>query len=342
MFALLRRVLILFALVSVVALWVTECPEAATQSVTLCKRSVFGAVAYVITVDLNDPSLHVSIGLPARGIPASESFWKMVNRHAPLAAVTGTYFDTRTLYPVGSIVTGGNRLFEGAIGTVVCFFRPGGMSCVEVSSVRSTDVVQPYVVRFIPTRKGDRFDWTGIDCGLRTGPKLLSQGMYVLDPRREGFKSPGLFGDRTRMALGLTAHNKLLLVSVRTPVTFGKCAAIMKALGAREAACLDGGSSSAMYYRGKLVLRPGRALTNILMVKKVDRPTPPLVARVVDAVGEMISAVRNEWPACPSLIVRRPWSVPLFPSPHPNEYAVMSSSPLVFRPCPRSPYRLPS
>ncbi len=38
-----------------------------------------------------------------------------------------------------------------------------------------------------------------------------------------------------------------------------------------DAVCLDGGSSSAMYYRGKLVRRPGRALTNVIEVRAVPR-----------------------------------------------------------------------
>ena len=40
----------------------------------------------------------------------------------------------------------------------------------------------------------------------------------------------------------------------------------MKRLGATDAVCLDGGTSSAMYYRGKLVCKPGRSLTNIVEV----------------------------------------------------------------------------
>lgn len=226
-----------------------------TASVSLEKMRIHGARTYVITVNLNDPDIQVKIGLPAKGIPTSESFLSMVKRHSPVAAVTGTYFDTRTLYPAGSIVIEGKPAHESAIGTAVCFIKSDGITCDN-----------GYKVTFNAARKGEKVDWTGVGTGLRTGPLLLANGAYALNPAREGFRHPGLFGYRTRMAMGITVYNKLLLVSVGTPITFGRLASVMKALGAVDAVSLDGGTSSAMYYRGKVIRYPGRLLTNIIEV----------------------------------------------------------------------------
>ena len=224
------------------------------DSLALESYRIRGARLHVIRADLNDPRLRVDIGLPAKGLAHSESFESMIRRRAPLAAVTGTYFCTRSLVPVGTIVIGGRRVHVSCIGNTVCFLG-------------STQV------RFIDTTKGQDCDVTGAYSALRTGPRLLNAGYYALSPRREGFRHPGLFGAHLRMALGVTPHNKLLLVYVATPVTFAQTAAIMKRLGAVDAVCLDGGSSSAMYYRGRLVHRPGRALTNIVEVRNVPLAT---------------------------------------------------------------------
>ena len=147
----------------------------------------------------------------------------------------------------------GKKVHESCIGNTVCFLGTN------------------HIV-FIDTAKGEDHDVTGTCCGVRTGPRLLNGGDYALNPRREGFRQPGLSGPHTRMALGVTDHRKLLLVSVATPVTFAETAHIMKKLGCVDAVCLDGGSSSAMYYRGSLVRRPGRALTNIIEVVLAPRP----------------------------------------------------------------------
>ena len=285
-------------------LWVMSgtwalCSACTAESVSLQKLRVRGALTYVITADLRDPAIRIDIGIPEKGFRHSESFVQLVRRHAPVAAVTGTYFDTRTLLPVGSIVIAGETVHKNAIGTSVCFIRPSARE----AAVR----VPPYVVELPATKAGERCDWTGVECGIRTGPRLLAGGHYALNPRREGFTHPGLFGCHRRMALGVTSHNKLLLVAVRTPVTFGTLASIMKALGARDAVCLDGGGSSAMYYRGQVVCRPTRALTNIIEVHR---------DRVVAKTEEPVAALpARPWRTAAAQTIGRPTFVPTV---HPN------------------------
>ena len=43
-------------------------------------------------------------------------------------------------------------------------------------------------------------------------------------------------------------------------------AQVMQVLGAREAMNLDGGASSGLVYEGKYLTKPGRALSNALVV----------------------------------------------------------------------------
>lgn len=287
----------------------------ASDSVALDKRLVKGAMLYVITVDLNDPDVRLDIALPARGITHSESFLKMIGRHAPVAAVTGTYFDTRTLIPVGTIVVEGKPAVVNCVGTAVCFVKTG-----------------PYTVKFVSRRVRDRCDWTGVECGLQTGPRLLSMGRFVFNPRQEGFRQPSLFGRRTRMALGITNFNKLLLVAVRTPVTFGKLASIMRTLGATDAVALDGGSSSAMYYRGKLVCRPGRALTNIIVVHHAPAIAEPKnVASVRPAWPDRIALAILAEPASEPIAFQRSKEAPVSSYSTNDQYAAIPA-PLDLRP----------
>lgn len=250
-----------------------------SDGVTLTRDIVSGAAVCVISVDLNDPSVKVDIGLPEKGIPHSETFGRFVTRHAPLAAVTGTYFDTRTLLPTGSIVVNGRTVHESHIGTAVCF-TPDNK------------------VRFVDAKFGEPCDLSRAECGIRTGPRLLANGEYALNARREGFRHPGLFGARTRVALGVTAGNSLLLAYVGTPVTFSRLAGIMKSLGAVDAVCLDGGTSSAMYYQGRVVHSPGRMLTNIVEVRR--RTLSPTVAMLLASAPRsqrIIIRISAQWQA---------------------------------------------
>lgn len=278
------------------------------DSVVLEECRIRSAAVYVITADLNDPTVRVRIGLPAEGISHSEPFMNMMRRRSPIAAVTGTYFCTRSLLPVGTVVSDGQVRFVNCIGNTLCFL--GGNR-----------------VQFIDSAKGENVDLAGAECAIRTGPRLLKSGHYAVSPRREGFRDPGLFGRRSRMAIGLTRHNKLLLVSVATPVTFGKTAAIMKNLGAADALCLDGGSSSAMYFMGKVIRAPGRRLTNVI---ELHRVAPVLPVRNTQAAGpeSIVTRPSEAKLAEEQMHVRRPTLAPDWSVPFVDQFAVLDAAAL--------------
>ena len=87
-----------------------------------------------------------------------------------------------------------------------------------------------------------------------------------MDAEAEGFHDPHVVGAAARVAVGYTRDGHLLLVRVLTPVTFGREAVVMQALGCQGAMNLDAGASTAMYYRGTYLATPGRRLTNLLCI----------------------------------------------------------------------------
>jgi exopolysaccharide biosynthesis protein len=68
------------------------------------------------------------------------------------------------------------------------------------------------------------------------------------------------------VAVGVTKHNKLLLVVVERPITLRQLSWVMRALGATDAIALDGGGSTCLYYRRTVKVLPKRKLTNLLVV----------------------------------------------------------------------------
>jgi len=212
-------------------------------------QKTLGVWAHVVIIDLNEPSLEVSVALARGGIHTSETFGSMVNRTMPVAAITGTFFCTRSLVPVGDVLIDGRLVNSGPVG-----------ACLAYTS--------DHTVRICAGNRAVKPDWTGTLAGVRTGPQLILGGRISINARREGFHDRGLFGRRLRTAIGVTGHNKLLLVAVKTPVTFTELAKVMRALGATEAVNLDGGSSTALSYGGRILVRPGRRLTNLIVISK--------------------------------------------------------------------------
>jgi hypothetical protein len=171
----------------------------------------------------------------------------MIDRLRPTAAITGTYFNTATLVPVGSLVAGGSLLHRGPVGTALVIDKRG----------------RP---RLVTCRPGNRPAWRDCNTGVRAGPRLLTRGRVTLYPQWEGFRDPAVTARRPRAAVGITRHGKLLLVTVARPLYLSEMARVMRALGAHDAMCMDGGTSSALYCRGKSYRVPGRTLTNLLLV----------------------------------------------------------------------------
>lgn len=219
-----------------------------------------GVTLDVVSLDAHNSQLRVTV-VPARGRVGRSDDWSgIIARARPIAAVTGTYFGPASSIPVGTIVAEGRLLFAGGVGTAFAYGPKRGPRIIECSPKR-------------PLR------WQGWDTALRAGPLLLTNGKVTLWPRDEGFRDPAIFGCKRRTAVAITRDGRLLFVAVRQPVYLRTLAAALKGIGARDAMCLDGGTSAGLYYRGKTRVRPGRSLTNLLVAYE----TPADYRRYVQA-----------------------------------------------------------
>jgi exopolysaccharide biosynthesis protein len=217
-----------------------------------CER-VAGVYAHVVTIDLNDPAVEVTLLLPRGGVGTAEPFSDMIHRSQPDAAITGTFFGVRGLLPIGNLVRDGQLLYPAATGTTLAITRDNRAVLLH-------------------TKADEDLDWSQYSAALFAGPTLVRDGKYAVAPRAQGFTDPGHYRLARRTAAGIKSNNKLLLVAVTRPVSLTRMARVMKALGARDAVSLDGGSSAALHYRGSTIVRPARRLTNLVAVYANGRP----------------------------------------------------------------------
>jgi hypothetical protein len=219
--------------------------HALRESIAYQKLWVAGVPAHVVTIDLNDKDVRLSPVMPRYGVGRSESWGAMVGRARPTAAITGTFFDTRSLYPTGDILIDGNLICRGVTGTALCIGWNNEIS-------------------FIPLKRGQSCNWSAYQHVLVAGPSLLSGGKLAVYPRDQGFRDGGLFSRRPRTAVGFTEHGKLVMFVTKKPVYLSHLARALRSLGVMNAAALDGGGSTALYYRGKSFAAPRRRMTNLL------------------------------------------------------------------------------
>lgn len=210
---------------------------------------------HVVSVDLLHPKVELGIGLARGEVGAVAGLDQIAEENGARVAMNGTFFDAYTeserKVPYGHIVKDGEMVHRapGDNRTALAFDQANR---VEMMSG------QAFVERM-----AEGADIVG---ALQVGPRLLTDGQITVDPATEGFKDPKILENAgARSAVGVTSDHYLLLVTA-SGVTIPQLADIMKQAGAVQAMNMDGGASSGLYLDGKLLTRPGRDISNALLV----------------------------------------------------------------------------
>lgn len=122
------------------------------------------------------------------------------------------------------------------------------------------------------------------------GPRLVRDGRVSVEWRQENFKSNLARQRHPRTAAGVKPDGHVVLVTVdgrqfgSVGMTLEELAQLMVELGCRDALNLDGGGSTTMWVRGRVVNRPSggsqRPVANALLVMSTAPHGPPTRVRV--------------------------------------------------------------
>lgn len=245
-------------------------PPVHARPIASAERIAAGAAVRVIEVDLADPATVVTLRLadhpppgevkaPPRG---DAPFRQLVAASRAAALINGTFFslDAKPAL-MGTMVEAGRLVHHVS-------WRPHGTTFGLRAGNRPVMDAAP------------RAWWRDHWLSLTAGPRLLVDGRVRVRPREEGFLDPHVTGVATRSALGYDrAGKRLLLASFHTPVSLERAARAMKALGCWQAMNLDGGTSRALAEHGRVVVAPGRKLTNAIAVYDALTPAPAAIGR---------------------------------------------------------------
>jgi tetratricopeptide (TPR) repeat protein len=253
---------------------------AQARSVGYRKNVIGGVGVHWITANLNDRKVAVTPALSPGYSETNETYpltsLQGITRHyGGTAVINGTFFDMRTSKTVCNIAVNGKLITEGDRGSTIFVDKNNKPGMILTSRLR-----------------GRSIDWSNYKWAIQSGPTLLYNGNLVLDPRKEGFTDPSLFRVARRSAIGITQDGKMLFVATSTGATFHQLASIMKSLGAIHATSLDGGTSTGLGYRGNYPVRPGRSLSNFLLV--FEDSTNKRLPDYPDVISIINNRSRNE------------------------------------------------
>lgn len=217
----------------------------------LASRDIAGANVQYVVVDLKKPGLRIQPVLARGGVGSQESLGDMARRTESTVAVTGAFFDTRTLKPMGDIVIGGELIHYGGRGAALCI-QNGKKGLV--AAIRSNAGCDRHT------------DWGESKMVLAGGLWLVRDNEIAVNPRAQGFSPLLQQHADPRVGVGITEDGRLILAATKTPVSLTQWARALRSLGAVNALNYDGGSSTGLFVGGKSVIAPGRKLTNALAV----------------------------------------------------------------------------
>ncbi|MFB2978125.1 phosphodiester glycosidase family protein [Microseira sp. BLCC-F43] len=238
------------------------------QPVPVTRNTIAGVSFYQTTIDLTDPEVFLTIGLANNANLANnpkvtkgdEPFENIVARYRAAVIANGTFFGKDAQKSVlGNMVAGGRFLKYSRwenYGTTL--------------GIKAGNQLEMITARF-----SGQPDWTQYWFSLTCGPRLVKQGKIWLSPLSEGFKDSHVLGVGARTAIGFPeSRDKLFLVTFLRSLSLEQEAKIMQEIGCVEAMNLDGGASVALAHQGRILMSPGRNLTNVLVVYDTNYPAP--------------------------------------------------------------------
>jgi len=221
-----------------------------------------GVDAHVVRVDLSQPRLQViATAEPERGLTVTE----FASRTGAIVAINGDYFDLE-LKPIG-LAMGDGRVWAAPIESIRRqeVVGVGGRRVQIFPRKEPLRAPEPWMI-------GAVSGWPAVVEGCEPVDRLPGSDHFTLAPH-------------PRTAVGLSADRRMLYLVVADGrregvpgLTLPELARLMDDLGACTAVNLDGGGSSAMWVRDRIVNQPSdlieRPVANHLAVVAVTEPAP--------------------------------------------------------------------
>jgi exopolysaccharide biosynthesis protein len=112
----------------------------------------------------------------------------------------------------------------------------------------------------------------GWEAAIGVGPKLLTNSKVDIDFKRDGFSDPKITANANARSFVGVDKNKRLVMGTMSAATALDMAHVLLKAGLMDAMNMDGGASSGLYYEGSMKRKPGRLLSNALVVRRYDEP----------------------------------------------------------------------
>lgn len=237
--------MIQYLAIGITALTLAQPEPVITEQRAISYSSFQSGRAYFhqVTVDLNNATVSPEVVLADR----PTSIYGFTQNDMPAVAITGTFFNTWSAYPVGDVVVDGKQVASGQRGSMIGVDWNGSVEIVDTAFKQPVDLSK---YRF----------------ALRGAVRLIKGGVVAPNPKAQKFRDPRIWGRASRCAIGINHKGELAMFATKYNVTLWELGSALHKRGIVEAISMDGGGSTSFMYRGEALIHPGRGISNMFMV----------------------------------------------------------------------------
>ncbi|RED51888.1 phosphodiester glycosidase family protein [Cohnella lupini] len=209
----------------------------------------------MVKVALMNPKVSLGIALAKGEVGKVDELNNLAKANGAILAINGSFFDAYTdldyKVPYGNVISK-SELLHNALSDRRTMFTFDDNNLVKLIAGRYYK---------------EHYKQISIVGGVQAGPRLIMDGKISLNVAEEGFRDPKILtGGGARSAIGMTRDHELIMLTTGG-ATIPQLAELMKQAGAYQAMNLDGGASSGLYYDGQYLTKPGRQISNAIIVK---------------------------------------------------------------------------
>ncbi len=217
----------------------------------------------VIKIDLSNGTLEMA-HVTAADYPKRDRFDDIVRTASPTAAINACFFDMNSGKLVGHVYKDGRREIEGSFSSAFAIDSKNKPVIDRIGKLGDTSKYKLIIAC--------------VDILMKDGKVLVSSKADLVKNGHHPSKSNDIYKPARWSAIGIDRDGNAYLVA-----TSAKMSIYTFVREVKEHTCitdllgLDGGSSTGLYYRGSVVVRPSREIASVITVRPAE-VKPQLIA----------------------------------------------------------------
>lgn len=265
-----KRIAILLGLIFVLNI---NSAQAKGKTDWFWRDKINGVNVNIVKVDLDSGNYDIGISTGQDKEKFSESFKSQIKRNNADIACNGNFFS--------SYVGQGGREYYGTAVKNGVYDHKGSLGSIGFDSNNKAIFFE-----FIKSQLPGLIEDNNIMSAVSGDPIIVHSGRNVSGEFKTTRKD--IESKAARTAMGYTSDNQLLIITSRS-ATIREMGDILISLGANFGINLDGGASSALYYRGQYPTPAGRELNVVFYIK--DRTEPMVKEEPKNTYGRILNQI---------------------------------------------------